>query len=50
MVGTIEEAMDFDEEVTNAMMSKVTPALKKLLDRGEGPKTKVTCFSCHMAD
>jgi cytochrome c553 len=44
---TIQEAMDYDEEVTNAMMAKVTPGLKKLLDQGEGPNTKVDCFSCH---
>ncbi len=44
---TIQEAMDYDEEVTNAMMAKVTPGLKKLLDQGSGAKTKVTCFTCH---
>lgn len=47
---TIEAAMEYDEEVTNAMMAKVTPAMKKLLERGDGPKTKVTCLSCHMAE
>lgn len=44
---TIEESMDYDEEVTNAMMSLVTPGLKKMLDHGSGPKTEVNCFSCH---
>ncbi len=42
-----ENALDFDEEISTFMMVKVTPALQKLFDEGEGPRTKATCFSCH---
>lgn len=46
----IAEALDYDEEVTNAMMSKVVPGFKKLMDQGEGTQTKVDCFSCHVKE
>ena len=45
--GPIKEAMDYDEEVAEFMMSKVVPGLKKLLNQGNGGATKVDCFSCH---
>ncbi|MEN9580372.1 MAG: hypothetical protein RJA70_3381 [Pseudomonadota bacterium] len=47
---TIAEALDYDEDVTNAMMAKVVPGLKKLLDQGEGTKATVDCFSCHVKE
>ncbi len=43
----IGESMEYDEDVSNFMMSEVTPALQKLFDTGHGSKTKANCFSCH---
>lgn len=42
-----ENALDFDDEISEFMMVKVTPALQRLFDMGEGPRQKATCFSCH---
>lgn len=42
-----DDAIDFDEKIAVFMMTKVTPTLQELLNKGEGPPTKVTCFSCH---
>lgn len=42
-----DDAIDFDEEMAVFMMTKVTPTLQDLLNKGEGPPTKVTCFTCH---
>ncbi len=42
-----DDAIDYDDEVAVFMMTKVAPALQELLNKGEGPPTKVTCFSCH---
>lgn len=44
---TLEEARDYDEEVTDFMVNKVLPEFKKLLNQGVGPETDVSCFSCH---
>jgi hypothetical protein len=44
---TLEEARDYDEEVTDFMVNKVLPEFKKLLNQGAGPETDVSCFSCH---
>jgi len=44
---TLEEARDYDEDVTEFMVSKVLPEFKKLLNQGKGPETDVSCFSCH---
>ena len=46
-VKPIEEARDYDEEVTEFMVKKVTPLLQELLNRGEGPREVVNCHSCH---
>lgn len=45
-----ENALDFDDEISEFMMVKVTPALQRLFDLGEGPRQKATCFSCHPVD
>ena len=42
-----DDAIDFDEKIAVFMMTKVTPTLQELLNKGEGPPTKVTCFTCH---
>jgi hypothetical protein len=42
-----DDAIDYDAEVAVFMMTKVTPALQDLLNQGEGPPTKASCFSCH---
>lgn len=42
-----DDAIDYDAEVAVFMMTKVTPALQELLNKGDGPPTKATCFSCH---
>lgn len=44
---TLEEARDYDEDVTKFMADKVLPELKKLFNQGKGPQTNVSCFSCH---
>ena len=44
---TIEESKSYDEEITEFMVSKVTPAMNKLLDEGKGPKANIGCLSCH---
>lgn len=44
---TLEEARDYDEDVTKFMVDKVLPELKKLFNQGKGPQTNVSCFSCH---
>jgi hypothetical protein len=43
----IEESMEYDADVTKFMQESVVPELGKMLDQGEGPRTKVDCFSCH---
>jgi hypothetical protein len=42
-----DDAIDFDSQIAVFMMTKVTPALQELFNKGEGPPTKVTCFNCH---
>jgi hypothetical protein len=44
---TLEASREYDEKVTDFMVSKVLPELKKMLNSGAGPETKVSCFSCH---
>ena len=45
--GPLDDAMDYDSEIALFMMAKVTPLLSELLNSGDGPPTKVDCFSCH---
>jgi hypothetical protein len=42
-----DDAIDYDAKIAVFMMTKVTPALQELLNRGEGPRTKASCFNCH---
>jgi len=42
-----DDAIDYDSKIAVFMMTKVTPTLQQLLNEGEGPATKVTCFNCH---
>jgi hypothetical protein len=42
-----DDAIDFDANIAVFMMTKVTPTLQELFNKGEGPRTKVTCFNCH---
>jgi hypothetical protein len=42
-----DDAIDYDDKIAVFMMTKVTPALQDLFNRGEGPPTKASCFSCH---
>jgi hypothetical protein len=42
-----DDAIDFDAKIAVFMMTKVTPTMQELLNKGEGPPTKVTCFTCH---
>lgn len=42
-----DDAIDYDDDVAVFMMTKVTPALQELFNKGEGPRTKTSCFSCH---
>jgi hypothetical protein len=42
-----DDAIDYDAKIAVFMMTKVTPALQDLLNRGEGPRTKASCFNCH---
>jgi hypothetical protein len=42
-----DDAIDYDSKIAVFMMTKVTPALQELLNKGEGPPTKASCFSCH---
>jgi hypothetical protein len=42
-----DDAIDFDSTIAVFMMTKVTPTLQELFNKGEGPRTKVTCFNCH---
>jgi formate-dependent nitrite reductase cytochrome c552 subunit len=42
-----DDAIDFDTPIAVFMMTKVTPTLQELFNKGEGPRTKVTCFNCH---
>ena len=42
-----DDAIDYDSQIAVFMMTKVTPKLQELLNQGEGPPTKVSCFSCH---
>jgi hypothetical protein len=46
---TVQSSLEYDTDVTNFMM-EVTPALKKLLNTGEGAPVAVSCFSCHPAE
>lgn len=43
----IEEAREYDAEVTAFMADELTPKFNEWFNRGDGPKTQVTCFSCH---
>lgn len=45
--GAYDDALEFDEEISAFMLAKVTPALQRLYDMGEGPRQEATCFSCH---
>jgi hypothetical protein len=45
--GPLDDAIDYDAEISLFMVSKVTPLLNQLMNTGEGPKTEVTCFNCH---
>jgi hypothetical protein len=42
-----DDAIDYDDKIAVFMMTKVTPTLQDLLNRGDGPPTKASCFSCH---
>jgi hypothetical protein len=42
-----DDAIDFDDKIAVFMMTKVTPTLQELFNKGEGPRTKASCFSCH---
>ncbi len=42
-----DDAIDFDQKIAVFMMTKVTPTLQDLLNKGDGAPTKVTCFTCH---
>ena len=42
-----DDAIDFDSQIAVFMMTKVVPTLQELFNKGEGPRTKVTCFNCH---
>jgi hypothetical protein len=42
-----DDAIDFDAKIAVFMMTKVTPTLQELFNKGEGPPTKASCFSCH---
>ena len=42
-----DDAIDFDDKIAVFMMTKVTPTLQELFNKGEGPPTKASCFSCH---
>ena len=44
-----DDAIDFDDKIAVFMMTKVTPTLQELFTKGDGPRTKVSCFSCHPA-
>ena len=44
-----DDAIDFDDKIAVFMMTKVTPTLQELFNKGEGPRTKVSCFTCHPA-
>lgn len=43
----LEEAREYDAEVTAFMADELTPQFNVWFNQGEGPKTQVTCFSCH---
>jgi hypothetical protein len=45
--GAYDDALAFDAEISAFMIAKVTPALQRLYDMGEGPRQEATCFSCH---
>jgi hypothetical protein len=47
---TLAESTEYDADVTKFMQEKLTPAVAELLNQGEGPKTQVSCFSCHPVD
>lgn len=47
---TLEESNEYDAAATEFMLKVVTPKLQEMLNQGEGPKTQVTCFSCHPVD
>ena len=42
-----DDAIDYDAKIAVFMMTKVTPTLQELFNKGEGPPTKASCFSCH---
>ncbi len=42
-----DDAIDYDAQIAVFMMTKVTPTLQELFNKGEGPPTKASCFSCH---
>ena len=42
-----DDAIDFDNKIAVFMMTKVTPTLQELFNKGDGPRTKVSCFTCH---
>jgi hypothetical protein len=42
-----DDAIDYDSAIAVFMMTKVTPTLQQLLNEGDGPPTKVSCFNCH---
>lgn len=44
-----DDAIDYDADIAVFMMTKVTPALQELFNKGDGPPTKASCFSCHPA-
>jgi hypothetical protein len=47
---TLQESLEYDEEMTKFMQDKLTPAVSALLNTGAGAKTEVNCFSCHPVD
>jgi cytochrome c553 len=47
---TIQESMEYDAEVTHFMQDTLTPQVRAMFDKGAGPKTETSCFSCHPVD
>ncbi len=46
----VQDALEYDADVTAFMQNTLTPEFDQLLNRGVGPKTAVNCFTCHPVD
>ncbi len=46
----LAESMEYDPDTTTFMRDELTTKFNMWLNQGEGPKTDVTCFSCHPVD